>query len=159
MLKVKTTVFICLLFLYSSALHGQTVQRSTYGVFSSVTLNDSLLLAGGQILTGKSLSPLMEHGYYPLNGSLLSIDRTEGVWYFTLFPNPTQSLITVENSAEVSDLLVLQIYTVDGKFVRTYTMNTARFQFDLSDLSAGMYQLVIIDDGEKVFMQKFVKVD
>ena len=159
MLKVKTTVFICLLFLYSSALHGQTVQRSTYGVFSSVTLNDSLLLAGGQILTGKSLLPLMEHGYYPLNGSLLSIDNAEGIWHFSLYPNPAQSFIMVERSDEVNELLVLQIYTVDGKFIRTYTMNTARFQLDLSDLSAGMYQLMISDDGEKVFMQKFVKLD
>ena len=38
-------------------------------------------------------------------------------------------------------------------------MNTARLQLDLSDLSAGMYQLMISDDGEKVFMQKFVKLD
>jgi hypothetical protein len=159
MLKVKTIVFICLLFLYSSALHGQTVQRSIYGVFSSVTFNDSLLLAGGQILTGKSLSPLIEHGYYPLNGSFLSIDQTEGFWHFSLYPNPTQSLIMVERSDEVNDLLVLQIYTVDGKIIRTYTMNTGRLQLDLSDLSAGMYQLIISDDGEKVFMQKFVKVD
>lgn len=159
MLKFITTIIICFFFLYSSVLHGQTVQRSTYGVFSSDTLNDTLLIAGGQILTGKSSSPLIEHGYYPLNGSLLNLDNVEGIWHFSLYPNPTQSLIMVERSDEVNDPLILQIYTVDGKFIRTYTVNTARSQFDLSDLSAGMYQLMIIDNGEKVFVQKFVKVD
>jgi|GEM_PF-3236402 len=148
-----------MLMLISSVMYGQTVQRSTYGVFSSEILNDSLLISGGQILTGISAMPQIEHGYYPLNSSLLTIDQMDALWFYTLFPNPTEAFLTLNKDGQSTETIVVEIYNLQGMLVGSYSLTTPPFQIDLSALATGMYHLIVLENGEPVFIQKLVKID
>ncbi len=159
MLKIKITLTFFILSLFSCVLYGQTVQRSTYGVFRSITPNDSLLLAGGQILTEVAASPIIEHGYYPLNSSLLTIDQIDAVWFYRLFPNPTSAFVTLNRDGESTEPIIVEIYNLQGTLVGSYPLITVPFQIDLSTLSAGLYNLIVLENSEHVFIQKLVKID
>ena len=67
----------------------------------------------------------------------------------TVFPNPTSGFITIATSLQVN----ISIYNVMGGLV--LQKNNAK-QIDISDLSNGLYQMVLVYDGNK-FTKKIIK--
>ena len=73
---------------------------------------------------------------------------------FKFFPNPVKSILTVElppfNQAEVS------IVTINGEVVLTQTLEERATQLELSELSDGVYFVILEVDGQKS-NQKLIK--
>ena len=67
----------------------------------------------------------------------------------TVFPNPTSGFVTIATSLQVN----ISIYNVMGMLV--LQKNNAK-QIDISDLSNGLYQMVLTYDGNK-FTKKIIK--
>ncbi len=119
MLKIifKTT-FLALFSILSISAIGQTVERNTFAVFSSITPNDTLLVAGGQIMTGESDSPLLEQGYYPLSNTLLSINEPELIQSYSIYPNPFNASFQVNWTNTEVETIMLEIYSVNGALIQ-----------------------------------------
>ena len=65
----------------------------------------------------------------------------------TIAPNPTLGTIRIE-AAEGQFMKEVEVYSFDGRLVRTFSANAAMIQKDLSDLSAGLYSVrVWMKDG------------
>jgi hypothetical protein len=72
-----------------------------------------------------------------------------------LFPNPTAARFTIDHNNKGH--LSIQIINLLGERLKTFTMTGAQQAFDISDLSAGIYE-VQISDGKQTFkVLKLVK--
>jgi Secretion system C-terminal sorting domain len=74
-----------------------------------------------------------------------------------IFPNPTNSTITVLFSESISKGL-LSISDGTGKQIETVQINSAEVKIDISQYPAGMYFLSLRTDG-KIDTQRVVKTD
>ena len=80
---------------------------------------------------------------------------------FDLFPNPTQSQLTIELNQSTQQRISFQIFDVVGKLVQEaqFINNNSylKEQVDVSRLAAGSYE-VMLSDGEFFGRARFVKM-
>jgi hypothetical protein len=69
-----------------------------------------------------------------------------------LFPNPVQNQLNIKNSSEIK---LVEIYSIDGKLIKSVTLNGEKI--DVSDLSSGFYIAKLVDHSNRSVQQKFVK--
>ncbi len=135
---LKTTFLVLFSILSISAI-GQTVERNTFAVFNSITPNDTLLVAGGQIMTGESDSPLIEHGYYPLSNTLLSINEPELIQSYSIYPNPFNESFQVNWANAEYATITIEIYSVNGALIQRIESSDAQIIFYSETWEPGMY--------------------
>lgn len=93
---------------------------------------------------------------YNSNASSISqnIDNSEKV---KIYPNPVKDNLTFEFEKEFSGKLLL--FDITGNIVKTEKISSDRIHINVEDLKKGTYFYKIIDDTEKVFMnRKFLKI-
>ncbi|MFM7770875.1 MAG: T9SS type A sorting domain-containing protein, partial [Bacteroidota bacterium] len=74
---------------------------------------------------------------------------------FNVYPNPTEQNLTVSISNWDSNT-VLSIYNVHGQLVRNEKLLSSTQTIETTNLSAGLYHLIINQNG-KTSTQRFVK--
>ncbi len=84
-----------------------------------------------------------------------SINKYKTTINFKLFPNPAQSILTVEMSKQSSSSS-LEIYNLLGKKVKDNAINQFRTTVDLSDLESGVYFVKVINTLDYSQMQKLI---
>jgi hypothetical protein len=72
-----------------------------------------------------------------------------------LYPNPFSSVLNVQKSG--TEVSLLKIQNVLGQVVREQTLMEEQSGVPTSDLSAGIYLVTIIENGQVVMQQKLVK--
>ena len=75
-------------------------------------------------------------------------DRPKGL---KIYPNPFSTALNVEMQQAVNKLLMMEIYSPDGKLLQKTSL-TKTSNFDLSNLSTGLYLVKIIDNDGKVLL-------
>jgi hypothetical protein len=79
----------------------------------------------------------------------------------TLFPNPVVNEANVSVTLQKESQLQLSVFSVDGKIIRTQSVNASaglnNLSMNLSDLNAGVYLMVLSDDSKKIASKSFVK--
>lgn len=77
----------------------------------------------------------------------------------TVYPNPTDGLITVEYDLETTENIILEVHDVTGKVVNSTVLNYQRNRevIDLTDLPLGVYIVSINSGGETINYAKLVK--
>ena len=75
---------------------------------------------------------------------------------FELFPNPTQGELFITSEENLSTIV---LYDAKGKrqILSTYSSAENNYNFDISNLSSGMYVIKVISDSGKVGIQKIVR--
>ncbi len=76
-----------------------------------------------------------------------------------VFPNPFEDVFSVEASSTSAKPMTLSLYNLEGKLLRVWKHkadNSWSEQFDISDISAGVYNLEY-NNGEKTIVTKIVK--
>ncbi len=158
MLKfIFKTTFLALFSILSISAIGQTVERNTFAVFSSITPNDTLLVAGGQIMTGESDSPLLEQGYYPLSNTLLSINEPELIQSYSIYPNPFNASFQVNWTNTEVETITLEIYSVNGSLIQRIESSDAQIIFYSETWEPGMYFVRGFTDQGILFDEKVIK--
>ena len=150
-------VFTFILTFCFQNLYGQSVQRSTYSVFNSITENDTLLMAGGQIMTGESVSPIIQHGYYPLNYSLLTIDEEIQELNYLVFPNPFINSFLINWDNIEQELITIEVYSIGGSLIGRYQTNQSNIEIHLNEHASGIYYVKGYSDQGELFNEKIVK--
>lgn len=153
---ICAAVVVMLMTLFAQNSFGQTVQRSTYAVFSPVSDNDSLLVAGGQIMTGESGTDFIEHGYYPLNHSLLNVAEEILDTEYNLYPNPFTDRFTISwNGA--GELITIEVYAPSGELINSYRTSQSNFEIDMNAQSSGVYYVKGYTNEGVLFNRKMIK--
>jgi hypothetical protein len=133
------------------------VQRTTYAVFSSITPNDTLLVAGGQIMSGKSDAPLLEHGYYPLNNTLLSVEKPEMNTSYSLYPNPFSNSLQIVWTNTEAIVITIEIYSINGALIKRIETSSSQIEILSESWERGMYFVRGVTEEGTLFNEKVVK--
>lgn len=86
----------------------------------------------------------------------LSVDFTEVeeniASHFSVYPNPTTGLLNINIEANSK----VDLYTINGQLIKTITSNSNQLQWDLTDLSNGIYFIQVEKEGI-ISTQKIIK--
>lgn len=111
------------------------------------------LMDGSTInVTDTAMNISIEAGGYRVYGNNPTLSNstfTEGI-SLSLAPNPTSNYFTINR-----DVAKVQVYSVTGQLVKTFLNQSENYQFQISDLNAGMYIVKISDDNN---IEKTVKL-
>ncbi|MFO7701593.1 MAG: T9SS type A sorting domain-containing protein, partial [Psychroflexus maritimus] len=92
---------------------------------------------------------IIDLGAIEFQNPLVSIIDIEDFSKLSVYPNPTNSLINVVYEED----LLINIYTIDGKFLGNYTSK----EIDLTDLTSGVYLLKIENLQGNVTTKRIIK--
>jgi hypothetical protein len=72
------------------------------------------------------------------------------------YPNPVQTILTIDVTNPYLNKLEAQLYDVSGKLVYKQSLDRSRNQLGLQKLPTGVYQLIIRNEAGKVSVKIFV---
>jgi Secretion system C-terminal sorting domain len=78
--------------------------------------------------------------------------ETKNTYHFRLFPNPSESILYLDNTENVNVLLT-RIFDALGGLV----LENFNFPVDISGLPSGVYNVQILDDSRQFFYGRFIK--
>ncbi|WP_299334410.1 T9SS type A sorting domain-containing protein [uncultured Psychroserpens sp.] len=88
--------------------------------------------------------------------TLLSVDDLEASSSFSLYPNPTNSVLHIELTNSASGLQY-EVFDILGKQIISKSLDTnSPSQIDVSDWNSGLY-LIRISNGDKAETKRFIK--
>lgn len=87
-----------------------------------------------------------------LDNTILGLQST----LLTIYPIPANNYIEVMISNAKSEHFEVQIVDIMGRQVKSLSIPNAKFYLDISDLSSGMYSL-IVKDGQQMLSEQFIK--
>ncbi len=74
-----------------------------------------------------------------------------------IYPNPASDILTLSIDRKGNEEMRLNIYNVDGSFVRTVMMKQNQQRINISDLPAGVYVVNIVSEEWSVNKRLIVK--
>jgi hypothetical protein len=153
----KMGYFIVFLLVFSEGLTAQIVDRSTFSVFQPIGTNDTLLIAGGQIMSGESDEPQVLHGYYPLNYTLLSVNELVLNDQISIFPNPfiESFFVTIQN--QDFTLINIDVLSMNGQLLRSFQSANQQIEIDMSGFASGVYHVRVRTENQVIANNKIVK--
>jgi len=92
------------------------------------------------------------------NQSFLNIVSVDNFFFdvdINVFPNPTHDFLNVEVLSSHSNLSI-NLFDISGKLIRENDISQNKFSISFSDLAAGNYLLVFLNNNEKL---KTIKVN
>ena len=96
--------------------------------------------AGGYRIYGNKAAALSDSNFTPMST-------------ISLYPNPTSGTFTI--SGEVSKV---QVFSITGQIVKSFdTISSENYQFDINDLSNGVYLIKAIDTNNSIKTMKLIK--
>ncbi|MEQ9280163.1 MAG: T9SS type A sorting domain-containing protein, partial [Balneola sp.] len=77
-----------------------------------------------------------------------------------VYPNPAQSTFKLElGELPLAENLVLTLYNLNGKAVKTLAVKARNTLIHLNDLPAGVYIVAVDADTKRIFEDKLVHID
>lgn len=76
----------------------------------------------------------------------------------SLFPNPAHNAVTVQYTSTSTNETSIQLYDVFGRTLRSIRpqQRNGKVEIDLNDLAPGIYQVVLINAGKYLYVQKLI---
>ncbi len=90
-----------------------------------------------------------------------SLGNPELLKQIKLFPNPTNSMVNIENLSALQEAYSISLINTIGQTISTQThgFGTDKVRLDLSKIPSGVYLVRIEGDRENLLFKKLVKVD
>jgi hypothetical protein len=73
----------------------------------------------------------------------------------SLFPNPVQNILNIQNTA--SNLSKVQVYDLNGRLLQNYSLQSQEVTLDVSQLNSGIYLVVLENEMGNQITRKIVK--
>ncbi len=155
---MKWTFTLGFLLLLSGTLFSQTTDRYTFSVFVPVEENDTVLVAGGQVLVGQG-EDAMTHGYYPLQQTMLSLPNDNLDLLVSVYPVPFQNQVTIAFQNQSSTLITLEVTDLSGAMLYSKETNQNSFVIHTNTWESGIYVTHLISqEGSYLYSDKIVKI-
>jgi hypothetical protein len=147
------------------------VQLSSTSCCGNQWYKDQVLIPGA---TGQYYTPVVTAHYcdvVTINGCVS--DTSNDIYFlmtgigrlhsglFSIEPNPARDFVVVSSKTGMTDILKIQVLTIEGKVVKTFPVDAItkndRVLINIQYLSPGMYFLVISTESEKVVCKLVVQ--
>ena len=77
---------------------------------------------------------------------------------FSLYPNPTTGIVTIELAPETCTLKPeIHLFDIYGRRLQIISVTDKTTQIDLSHYATGVYMLKVVNDGNVIAIGKVVK--
>ncbi len=114
---------------------------SNYKMLTSLTSSNIYAVQVSSNCSGETKSlPSESKVFTTLSGARSSVDFLSSEQTLSIYPNPTQDLLSINISEEFSGNVGVEIYSSKGTLVKSIDNE---FVIDVSDLSSGIYHLVL----------------
>jgi hypothetical protein len=153
----KTACFILFLLVFSEGLTAQIVDRSTFSVFQPIGVNDTLLVAGGQIISSESVDHQFLHGYYPLSYTLLSVNEIPVDDEISFFPNPFAESFVIQLNNQDYSMITIEILSMNGQLLTSFQATNQQIEINLSAFENGVYLVRLTFENQVIAHNKIVK--
>ena len=162
----RIRVFFLLLFILVSAIPAmaQHAQRSIVSPAGETASSQRVSLSWtlGDLATGYYLTPDLQYreGFQSSNLRVTAIEPVPEVWNVEVYPNPTQSGLSVDLGRE-HPVRALTLHDLSGRELRALTVDAAeqQAQLQLGELPSGTYILRVSDaDGKPAGTYQIKKV-
>jgi hypothetical protein len=81
----------------------------------------------------------------------------QGVAAITVFPNPVVDRLWINGPKLADHDYSVQLFSASGSLVKTFAINGTN-AIDVSRLPAGLYLVAVLEDGERVALERVVKL-
>ena len=105
--------------------------------------------------TDTSLNVDLTQGFNQFFLNIVSVDNLFFDVDINVFPNPTHDFLNVEVLSSHNNLSI-NLFDISGKLIRENDISQNKFSISFSDLAAGNYFLVFLNNNEKL---KTIKVN
>lgn len=104
--------------------------------------------------TVRSANMIFTQGFHQPHLKILNIDD-EGLLAFDrikIYPNPVYSFLNIQFHNDLPKNYNIHLFEGNGKFIKTLSVpeQISNIEFDLSDLSSGIYLLNIVDKSSSI---------
>jgi hypothetical protein len=135
------------------------INSTGWTLAGSTTLNPTSLVAGDTldiVITGYNLIPY--YSQVVVTSSTTGIPALSGK-SFSIFPNPTSGNISIELSKEIKTVSMSIVNSIGAtvKAINYSTDANGKFTADFSDLSPGVYTMMIFNEEEIYAVERIVR--
>ncbi|RYH73052.1 T9SS type A sorting domain-containing protein [Flavobacteriaceae bacterium 144Ye] len=118
-----------------------------YGLSLAFHQDDKVLIAGNSRITGGTYDFTIAR--YNIDGNLGVDDFMNNPKGYLIYPNPTSESISIINRALNTDKVDIEIYSIEGKKIKTITDYNFNYiqNISLSNLTKGVYLVKILDNS------------
>jgi choice-of-anchor B domain-containing protein len=109
--------------------------------------------------SGKILASDMQEGLFVFDTSFSTdVDENEFIseFAFIVYPNPTASKITITTTL-FENAVSFSIIDINGKMIKNGQLTRAQTMIDVANLSAGIYNLSLVEENGNITSKKFIK--
>jgi len=154
-------LFLVSLLISLKMLLSQQINQSVISSDGGYAINNqySITYTIGELVsdfaTDTSLNVDLTQGF---NQSFLNIVSVDNLFFdvdINVFPNPTHDFLNVEVLSSHNNLSI-NLFDISGKLIRENDISQNKFSISFSDLAAGNYFLVFLNNNEKL---KTIKVN
>lgn len=158
-MKFLNVVFLLVLALtgLNHPLHGQTISQSVIGSGGSIDRQLSFTLGETVVVTGQADGLILLQGFHqPFTVLITSIEDPAISKQVTLFPNPTDGMVTLRMESTGRFTFQVELMNLDGKRLapmRVWEVSeSAEMTADLGAFPEGIY-LINLRDREGVLLE------
>lgn len=103
-------------------------------------------------------TPPSQRSTSPYLNAISENENKSDEWQFTVFPNPSNSNITIQSNID-KEALELRIMDVNGRVVLHKVIDKENNVVNVSSLNAALYFIEVKNSNNQVLRKKFIKVD
>lgn len=108
--------------------------------------------------TFTAANTILTQGFHQANLMITAIADEADNYSVTLSPNPTVDFVKLDIQNKLNEILFIDLYTIEGKLIRSQQINSTTYlQIDMSEYTAGTYQLSIKNATDKIKTFQIVK--
>ncbi|MDP5170970.1 MAG: T9SS type A sorting domain-containing protein [Bacteroidia bacterium] len=151
---MKNSVIFTLLILGTTILTAQTIDRSVIGAYGASgtagAIQVDMTVGEVAITTGQAGSIIVTQGFHQPGAGITGIADELGVKVdYSLYPNPTSDLITLELTAAAPSKIKVEVIDARGRLTAleskeiTLGPTTSTLEWNTENLAEGFYMIVV----------------
>lgn len=154
----KIVLSFIVLFFFSYNLISQNLTVSAVAAQGGLDQSEGLIIEWtlGENLTEtvRSANKILTQGFHQPHLKTLKIneERLLSLGHIRIYPNPVYSILNIQLHKDFSTHYTINLFDINGRIIKYLNVseNANNIEFDMSDLSSGIYLLKISD----VFISK-----
>ena len=122
--------------------------------FCELESNSDAINAGDPTITNNINSTIIDIGAKE-SSTTLSVNAFDNPNKFIIYPNPAANRIKIQASNHTFNSII--IYSLNGKTIKKYSIESSTNEFDIDDLKAGIYIMSVHNKKKEIHRYKLIK--